>query len=132
MILHFLQALSCICLLAVALSVHKGIAKAGPFLFPLAIISSLVGIAWVYPYAIEFFVAQYSGAIYEMEVLTYRFQGPYRWVHYGSAILPFLPVLALFPQVRKRALLVAMLALLAAVPATFWTSFWTFHELAIG
>ncbi len=120
MILHSLQPLSCLCLLAVALSLSKGIVKARPFLIPLIITSSVLGIATLYPNAIEIFVVNYSGAIYEMESLGSLPNVPYRWVYYGNAILPLLPALALIPQIKRRSLVVATLALLGMVPAAFF------------
>ena len=120
MILTIAQTISCLFLSAVALSVSRGSVKARPFLIPLIIISSVLGIAALYPYAIEIFVANYSGAIYEMESLGSLPNVPYRWIYYGSAILPLLPALALIPQIKRRLLVVATLALLGMVPAAFF------------
>ena len=54
-----------------------------------------------------------------MEALSYRLNGPYWWVYYGSAIFPQLPGLALIPALRKHPLTVLLLALLGAVPSMF-------------
>lgn len=120
MIISITHLLACLCLLAAAIAIRRGNSSAVPFLFPLILLSTATGIALIYLYAIEIFVANYSGAIYEMEVLTYRLNGPYWWVYYGSVILPLLPGLAFIPAIRKRLVLVAVLALIAAVPSAFW------------
>jgi hypothetical protein len=119
MILLSVHLLTCLSLIFTGLAIHRGNNKTLSYLFPLILLSAIAGIALIYPYAIEIFVARYSGAIYEMEALTFRLTGPYWWVYYASIILPPLPGLALIPAVRKQPIVVALLALLGAVPSAF-------------
>ena len=97
-------------------------------LHPSIVAASGLGIALIAPYLLEIFIIKYSGAIYEMEGIEYRMNGPYWWVYYLGAILPLLPILALIPRIKRRPFIVATLALLGMVPIVF--SAW--QDLAFG
>lgn len=81
-----------------------------------------MGLALVFPFAMELFVAHYSGALFEMEVMSYRLNGPYWWVFWVAAVLPLLPLLGMIPFIGRRPLLVAGIASAAATPVLFWTA----------
>jgi hypothetical protein len=73
----------------------------------------------VLPYAVEVFVAYYSGAQYEAEVMAYRLNGPYWWAYCAGFIFPLLPILGLFPFIGKRPVLMFAIAAMALIPITF-------------
>ncbi|MES2981595.1 MAG: hypothetical protein V4727_04710 [Verrucomicrobiota bacterium] len=122
MITEILQVAACVALIAAAMywkftrSCVQGTHK---FLFPFILTASILGIALIAPYAIEVFVAYYSGAIYEVEAMNFRFNGSYGWVYYSGFILPLLPIFAVLPQIGSRPILVALVGMLAMVPVVF-------------
>ena len=128
MILSTFQFLSCLALLSISIwEIFRG-NRLNRFLLPSIVAASGLGIALIAPYLLEIFIIKYSGAIYEMEGIGYRINGPYWWVYYLGAILPLLPILALIPRIKRRPLIVATLALLGMVPSMF--SAW--QDLAFG
>jgi hypothetical protein len=96
--------------------------RAGPaptahrFLFPYIIAASLVGMVISYLYAMEFFVAYYSGS--DNPHLAARLQpgSPYAWFYASLVLAPLLPAFAIFPWIGKRPLAVARLGILATLP----------------
>lgn len=98
---------------------HASRESAYRFLLPINIAAGLLGIILVYPYAMEIFVAWYSGAMFEMEMISYRFNGPYGWAYYAGFILPLLPLLGWIPLIGKRPLLMLGIAALALIPVSF-------------
>ena len=128
MILLTFQFLSCLALLSISIwEIFRG-NRLNRFLLPSIVAASGLGIALIAPYLLEIFIIKYSGAIYEMEGIEYRINGPYWWVYYLGAILPLLPILALIPRIKRRPFIVATLALLGMVPSMF--SAW--QDLAFG
>ena len=122
MILHILQVAACVALIAAAMywklrrSNQQGVHK---FLFPFILSASVMGMALLASYAMEVFIAYYSGAIYALELVFYRFDGPYWWVFASGAILPILPIFGVFPQVGGRPVFVAFIGALAMAPFLF-------------
>ena len=122
MIVDILQVTACVALIvaiiywklnrSAELRIHK-------FLLPYILVASALGIALIVPYAMELFIVYYSGENYEMEAVTYRFTGPYRWFFYGKSILPLLPILGVLPQIGSRPVFVAFIGVLAMVPVLF-------------
>ncbi len=122
MIIPALQLIACVTLAVVAIRwrlVHSARENAYRFLLPFIIAAGIFGIILVFPYAIEIFVAYYSGAQYEMEAMSFRFNGPYWWAYSASFILPLLPTCGLFPFIGKRPILVVAIAALALIPVSF-------------
>lgn len=95
------------------------------FLFPFVIVVGLLAMIAPLQLAMEWFVAQYSGAIYTTEVISYRFNGPYWWFYMAQLVLPFAPVAAILPAIGRRPLVVGALGAVAILPAVFlmWESF---------
>jgi hypothetical protein len=122
MITEILQVTGCIALATAALywkftrSTQQGAHK---FLFPFIIAAGVLGIALIAPYAIELFVASYSGAIYESAIVSFRFNGPYWWVYYCGFIFPLLPTFGVIPIIGSRPVVVAFLAVIALIPVLF-------------
>lgn len=81
-------------------------------MLPFIIAPGLPGLLIFYGYFMEFFVASYSGAIYEVGVPTRR---QIAWIAV-SVILTLLPLAGLIPSVGRKALFLLVLACLAAVP----------------
>jgi len=88
-------------------------------LLPFIVVASILGWCIIYPFAVEIFVAYYSGAIYEMEAVSFRFSGVYWWVYTAGFILPLLPMIGLLPWVGRRPTLIAGIALLSLIPVSF-------------
>ncbi len=122
MIVDILQVTACVALIVAAMywkftrSDEQGVHK---FLFPFILAASVLGIALVAPYAIEVFVDYYSGSLYQVEAMAFRFNGPYWWVYYSGLILPMLPIFGVLPQIGSRPIIVAIIAVLAMVPVVF-------------
>ena len=82
-------------------------------MFPFVIASGLLAVLILYQYFMEFFVASYSGAIYEVGGLT---RGHIAWIAI-SIFLMLLPLVGLIPSIGRHALLLLVVACLAAVPS---------------
>jgi hypothetical protein len=82
-------------------------------MLPFVIASGLLALLILYQYFIEFFVASYSGAIYEVGGLT---RGHIAWIAI-SVFLMLLPLVGLIPSIGRQALLLLVVACLAAVPS---------------
>jgi hypothetical protein len=127
MIMTLAHLLACLALIA---AVIYRIMKFGTapnayrFLFPFISAAALAGMIDFYRLCMEFFVAWYSGARYQLEAMEYRLTGPYGWVYVSRALAPGLPVAALIPWIGKRPCVVAVLAL-AAATATSLIHFWS-------
>ena len=120
--INILHAVSCVALLAAAFRwqfARPAHGDARRFLFPFILAAAVLGCLSVAPWALELFAARYSGRLYEMEAMSFRFSGPYWWVYAAGFILPLLPVSGLFPAFGKRPLLMAVMALLALIPISF-------------
>ena len=121
-IVEIIQITACVVLMAAAIywrlnrSVEQGVHR---FLLPYILVASAMGIAVIAPFAMEMFVAYYSGAIYSFEPLTYRFSGPYWWYFYSALIFPLLPIFGVFPQIGNRPVVVAFIGMLAMAPVLF-------------
>lgn len=117
-----LQFFACFALAVFALRwrvTHGAGEGAYRYLVPFSIAASVLGFVLVYPFAMELFVAWYSGAMYEMEAVAFRFNGPYGWAYRAGFILPLLPVFGLFPWIGKRPVVMLVIAVLALVPVAF-------------
>ena len=119
MTLPILHLLACTALIAAA---SYRIARAGTaptahrFLFPYIIAASLIGMVLSYLYAVELFVAWYSGADPAYDPAKALLAGSYGWLYFSLPVAPLLPVTAIIPWIGKRPLLVALLGILAPLP----------------
>ena len=108
MLLPLLHLASC---LALAGAAYRGAPKSAPLPFVIACAATSIT-AVFHPFAVEAFVAWYSGALYET--------APPAAVDLARmaafAALALLPCLGLIPGVRRRPRLVASLALCALAP----------------
>lgn len=120
-ILMALQFLACLALAVFSLRWRLTQAGVSAYrhLLPFSIAAWMLGFVLVYPFAMELFVAWYSGAMYEMESVLFRFNGPYWWVYRSGFILPLLPVFGLFPWIGKRPVVMLVIAVLALMPVSF-------------
>jgi uncharacterized membrane protein YozB (DUF420 family) len=128
MIIESLQLLSCATLAAAAIRWrirHRAGEGAHRSLFPFIIAAGVMGCVLVVSYMIESFVAYYSGSIFEVRTVTYRFDGSYQWVYLTVILLPLLPISGLLPAVGKRPLLMAVIAVLAMIPAVCVRAIWS-------
>jgi len=80
---------------------------------PYIIAAGLLGLLTLYGYCMEFFVASYSGAIYQVGELT---RGQIAWIAI-SVFLTTLPLAGLIPAIGRHGLLLLAVACLAAVPS---------------
>lgn len=122
MILMALQFLACLVLAVFALRwrfTHAAGESAYRHLLAFTFVAWVLGFVLVYPLAMEFFVAWYSGAMYEMESVLFRFNGPYWWAYRAGFILPLLPMFGLFPWIGKRPVVMLVIAVLALIPVSF-------------
>ena len=122
MIIPALQFVSCIVLAVAAgrlIINHSTSEAAHRSLRPFIVVASILGWCIIYPFAVEIFVAYYSGAIYEMEAVSFRFNGVYWWVYSAGFILPLLPMIGLIPWVGRRPTLIVGIALLSLIPVSF-------------
>jgi hypothetical protein len=83
-------------------------------LMPYIIAVGILGLLILYGYFMEFFVASYSGAMYEFGDLT---RGQIAWSAI-SGFLTILPLVGLIPAIGRQSLLLLVVACLAAVPST--------------
>jgi hypothetical protein len=119
MTVPILHLLACTALIATA---SYRIARAGitptahRFLFPYIIAASLLGMILSYLYAMELFVAWYSGADPAYDPSKALLPGLYGWLYFSLPITPLLPAAAIIPCIGKRPLLVALLGILAPLP----------------
>jgi hypothetical protein len=119
MTLVVIHLLACTALIAAA---FYRIARAGPtptahkFLFPYIIAASLFGMVLSYLYAMELFVAWYSGADPAYDPTKTLPTGLYGWLYFSLPVTPLLPAAAIIPWIGKRPLLVALLGILAPLP----------------
>lgn len=111
-----LHLLACIALAAAALywRLHASMGESVyRQMLPFVIVSGLLALLILYQYFMEFFVASYSGAIYEVGGVT---RGHIAWIAI-SVFLMLLPFLGLIPSIGRQALLLLVVACLAAVPS---------------
>ncbi len=118
-----LQLIACTTLIVISIQwrlTHSASENAFRHLLPFIAAASILGIILALPFA-ELFVAYYSGALYEMESIKFRYEGPYWWAYWALVTFPLLPTLGLFPFIGKRPIVMATLAGLAMLTVTFWT-----------
>ena len=82
-------------------------------MLPFVIVSGLLALLILYQYFMEFFVASYSGAIYEVGGQA---RGHIAWIAI-SVFLILLPLVGLIPSIGRQAFLLFVVACLAAVPS---------------
>jgi hypothetical protein len=116
MIATILHLLGCLAL-AVAALYWRHHASVGDsvyrLMFPFVIACGLLALLVIFQYFTEFFVASYSGAIYEVGGLT---RGHIAWIAI-SVFLMLLPLVGLIPSFGRQALLLLVVAFLAAIPS---------------
>jgi hypothetical protein len=116
MIATTLHLLACIAL-AVAALYRRNLASVSDSVYrqmlPFVIASGFLALLIIYQYFMDFFVASYSGAIYEVGELN---RGQIAWIAI-SVFLMLLPLLGLIPSIGRDALLLLVVACLAAVPS---------------
>lgn len=116
MIATTLHLLACIAL-AVAALYWRSHASVGDSVYrqmlPFVIASGLLALLILHQYFMEFFLASYSGAIYEIGGLP---RGHIAWIAV-SAFLMLLPLVGLIPSIGRQAILLLVVACLAAVPS---------------
>jgi hypothetical protein len=114
------HVLSCLTLAIAAVyrrCTHPSSNGAHRFLFPYVMAAGCLGVVWLMPYFWEVAMQCYSTRSHEP--LSFRFTGPYAWVYLSAIFLPILPGIAILPGIGKRPVLVAIIALLAILPASF-------------
>ena len=121
---HLLTCLALIAVVIYRITKFGTAPNAYRFLLPFISATALVGMIDFYLYCMEFFVAWYSGARYQLDAMEYRLTGPYGWVYVSRALAPWLTVAALIPWIGKRPIVVAVLAL-AAAGAISLMHFWS-------
>lgn len=116
MITSALHLLACITLAIVSLFWRQHLPEGASIyrhVMPFIIAAGVLGLLVIYAYIMEFFVASYSGSIYEVGGLTV---GQTAWIAV-SVILTILPIVGLIPYVGRQSLLLAVAACLASVPS---------------
>ena len=116
MITSTLHLLACIALAVAALFWRRHVSEGASIyrhVMPFVTAAGFLGLLILYGYFMEFFVASYSGATYEVGELT---GGRIAWIAV-SAFLTNLPLLGLIPYVGRQSLLLVVTACLAAVPS---------------
>jgi hypothetical protein len=73
----------------------------------------IFGLAIIYQYAMELFVASYSGAMYEVEGLS---QGVIAWIS-ASILFMLIPLLAFIPNFGRHPMALILIGIVAAVPS---------------
>jgi hypothetical protein len=116
MIITILHLISCIAL--VAASAYWGHnASEGHSIYrhmlPFIAATVVFGLAIIYQYAMEFFVASYSGAMYEVEGLSH---GVIAWIS-TSILFMLIPLLAFIPYIGRHTTALILIGILAAVPS---------------
>ena len=86
------------------------------FVFPYVIVAGVAAILLAISPLLEIFVANYSGAIHEIEVIHNRSTGAYRWIHSALSALPFFPFLGILPAIGSRPWLMAGIGVIASLP----------------
>ena len=116
MITSTLHLLACIVLAGVALYWRHHAGEGASIyrqVFPFVVVAGFFGLLILYRYVVEFFVASYSGAIYESGGLTaWRIA----WIAV-SVFLTLLPLVGLIPNIGERAISLIVIGCLAAIPS---------------
>jgi cytochrome b561 len=116
MIPEALHLLACIALVIAAHYWRRNLPQGSSAyrrLLPFILVAGILGIVILYRYGMEFFVASYSGAIYEVEAQS---RGVITLIAI-SAFLTALPLAGLIPMIGKRASSVICIGCLAAIPS---------------
>ena len=116
MIATTLHLLACTALVAASLYWRNHATEGASIychLLPYIIAAGFLGLLLLYGYFMEFFVASYSGALYEVGELT---RGQIAWIAI-SGFLTILPLVGLIPAIGRQGLLLLVVACLAAVPS---------------
>ena len=82
-------------------------------MMPFVVAAGLLGLIILYQYVLEFFVASYSGSIYEVGGLTVWHIA---WIAV-SVFLVILPLVGLIPNIGGRAIPLIVIGCLAAIPS---------------
>ena len=116
------HTLACLVLISACgywLAKQKPRNQAHRFLLPFILLTFVAAIALIFPYAMELFVAHYSGSNYEIQVLRHRINGPYGWVYQLGATLPLLPGFGIIPMIGCRPVMMILLCFSALLPLAF-------------
>ena len=116
MIPEALHLLACIALVVAAAHWKRNLPRglsAYRRLLPFILAAGILGVVILYRYGVEFFVASYSGAIYEVEVPSRRAITLIAM----SAIVSTLPLAGLLPMIGRRASAMICIGCLAAFPS---------------
>jgi hypothetical protein len=112
-----LQLLACVALVGAAVYWEINAPEGNSMyrsMLPYVLIAGLLGVAILYGYLMEFFVASYSGAIYEVEGFT---GATILWVAI-SIILTALPLAGLIPLIGRHTVALIAIGVLASIPST--------------
>lgn len=116
------QFASCMILAVLAIGwrlTHPKDESAHKFLFPAIVAAGLLGCGLLLPFAMETFIAYYSGSSNPMAVMRFRLTGPYWFVYFTGILLPPLPLVGLIPTLGKKPVLMTVIAMLASLPVAF-------------
>lgn len=118
MILDVLHLTACFAMIVAAIILKRQLPSghsAHKRLLPFALIAGAFGVLSLYRVGMEFFIASYSGAIYEVAPPSH---GQVSWI-VVSVFVMLLPLTCLAHRVGRRASLAICLGSLAAVPSIF-------------
>ena len=116
MISEALHLLACIALVIAASYWRRNLPRglsAYRRLLPFILAAGILGVVILYRYGIEFFVASYSGAIYEVEAPS---RGAIAVIAV-SAVASVLPLAGLLPVIGRRASAMIYIGCVAAIPS---------------
>jgi cytochrome b561 len=116
MISEALHLLACIALVFAAAYWRRNLPdgrSAYRHLLPFNLAAGILGVVILYRYGIEFFVASYSGAIYEVEAPS---RGAIALIAV-SAMASALPLAGLLPMIGRRASAMMFIGCLSAIPS---------------
>jgi hypothetical protein len=80
-------------------------------LAPVLVLQAVLAILVTHAIGMELFVAHDSGAIYEMEAMHFRLNGPYGWAYWLRIAANLAPLAFLVPKVRRSLLAVTGVSL---------------------
>lgn len=96
--------------------------KASKILFYPCVLCAVLSLMVFYLYAMEFFIAYYSGAKYEMEAFKLRMFGPYWYAYFLSFLCAVAPSLFFFRRFRRSLWAVLVLTVLGMM--TYFIESW--------
>ncbi len=120
-----LHAASCLALAVAGVLCHRHPQEDGTrnFLFPFIVAAGALGLLNLYPFAMELFVAWYSGAISELDGVIHESGGVplATWARIGlHTVAALLPLAGLVPACGRKPLLMTTLGVLAMMPWAIW------------